>query len=76
MNLVYKPQVQKQVKKLSFSEKRKIVRKLELLSANPKSGKALKGDLKGLYSLRVWPYRIIYEIRDSTIVIYSIGRVH
>lgn len=36
---------------------------------------ALKGDLAGLYKLRVGDYRVIYEILalESTLVIHAIG---
>jgi mRNA-degrading endonuclease RelE of RelBE toxin-antitoxin system len=73
MRLVYKSQVIKQLKKLPLSEKKKVVRKLEALNDDPQAGKALKGELKGLYSVRAWPYRIIYSINKSIITIFSIS---
>ena len=73
MRLVYKPQVLKQLKKLPLSEKKKVVRKLEALNDDSQAGKALKGELKGLYSVRAWPYRIIYSINKSIITIFSIS---
>ena len=73
MNLYYKPQVIKQLKKLPLAEKKKVVRKLELLVKNPYSGKQLKGELEGLRSLQVWPYRIIYEVQKESVVIYSVA---
>lgn len=72
MKLEYKPEAVKQLKKFSFSEKKKIIKKLELLSQNPYFGKALKGELEGLRSLRAWPYRIIYEIKGKTLIIFTI----
>lgn len=72
MRLLYKSQAIKQLKKLPLVEKKKIIRKLELLPQDPYVGKALKGELEGLYSLRVWPYRIIYEIIGSSIIILSV----
>ncbi len=73
MKIVYKPQVIKQLKKLPLVEKKKIVRKLEALTNDPKAGKILRGELKDLYSVRAWPYRIIYSIKSSTITIFSIA---
>lgn len=73
MNLEYKPNVVKQLKKLPHSEKKKVIRKLELLTTDPQAGKSLKGEFEGLYSLRAWPYRIIYEITKTTIIVYSVG---
>lgn len=73
MKLEYKPQVLKQLKKLPLSEKKKIIRKLELLRGEPRVGKPLKGELEGLLSLRVWPYRIIYQVAQTSIIIYSVA---
>ena len=73
MLLNYKPEAVKQLEKLSISEKKKVVKKLELLSKNPYSGKVLKGELEGLRSLRAWPYRIIYEIKNKSLIILSVA---
>lgn len=73
MPLEYKPIAVKQIKKLPLSEKKKVIRKLELLVTDPISGKALRGEFEGLYSLQAWPYRIIYEITSTSVIIYSIG---
>jgi len=72
MQLAYKPEAVKQIKKLPLSEKKKIIRKLELLAQTPHSGKVLKGELEGLRSLRAWPYRIIYEIESKEIIVFSV----
>ncbi|OGG03853.1 hypothetical protein A2W14_04910 [Candidatus Gottesmanbacteria bacterium RBG_16_37_8] len=74
MILSYKPQAVKQLKKLPQSEKKKIIRKLELLATDPFAGKILKGELEGLFSMRAWPYRIVYEIRKKSVIIYSIAQ--
>jgi len=73
MKLYYKPQVVKQLKKFPKSEKRKLVNKLEKLKEDPNTGKKLKGELEGLRSLRVWPYRVTYELKGNKIIIYSIA---
>ncbi|MDP8977378.1 MAG: type II toxin-antitoxin system RelE/ParE family toxin [Actinomycetota bacterium] len=36
-----------------------------VLERNPEAGAPLRGRLKGLWSLRVGTYRIIYEIRED-----------
>lgn len=56
---------QKQYKKLPKPEQAKIHKKLEVLSQDPFSGKKLEGILKGRRSLRAWPYRIIYSIKEN-----------
>lgn len=73
MILSYKPQAVKQLRKLPLTEKKKIIRKIELLATEPYAGKALKGELEGLYSVRAWPYRIVYTIAKKSVIIYSIS---
>jgi mRNA-degrading endonuclease RelE of RelBE toxin-antitoxin system len=72
-NLYYKPEAIKALKKLSSPEKKKIVRKLELLGLNPEAGKMLKGKLANLYSLRAWPYRIIYKYEKKKVIVMAIA---
>ena len=72
MEIFYKPAALKQLKKITKVELKKIFNKLESLKNDPYAGKALKGELKSLYSVKPWPYRIIYEISTSKIIVYSI----
>lgn len=64
----------KQLEKLSKDESKKVDRKLRLLESTPLMGKKLSGKLGEEYSVRAWPYRIIYTIidRDKTILIEKI----
>ena len=64
---------QKQLAKLPKKETIKVVSKIEKLSQDNLSGKTLHGDLKGFFSLRSWPYRIIYKIENKTLIVYSIS---
>lgn len=65
MNIVLSEDAQKQYKRLPKVAQTKILRKLEALGKNPYSGKKLGGDLGDFWSLRAWPYRIIYEINQK-----------
>ena len=73
MEIFYKPSVSKQLKKIPKSEIKKIAKKLILLAENPYSGKPLKREFEGEYSLKVWPYRIIYHVQGKKIIILSIA---
>jgi len=43
------------------------------LEHNPLAGKKLTGKLEGQYSLRIWPYRIIYFInREKDLIITDV----
>lgn len=57
------------------SQKR-IVERLKDLSKNPKSGKPLKGRFKGIRSLRVGKYRILYDIQENHLIIVVIAIGH
>jgi mRNA-degrading endonuclease RelE of RelBE toxin-antitoxin system len=39
-------------------------------------GKPLLGDLEGYFSLRVWPYRIIYKVYEKKLIVYVIEITH
>jgi mRNA interferase RelE/StbE len=42
---------------------------LGLLEREPRAGYALQGKLRGLYSLRVGAYRVIYQLTDGEKVV-------
>lgn len=48
---------------------------LKELSRDPHVGKALKGELKGYWSLRVGVYRMIYTIQRQEVVV-GVLRIH
>ncbi len=54
----------------------KILNILDSLKNDPYLGKALVGELKGWYSIRAWPYRIIYEIHKDKLIINIIKIGH
>jgi mRNA interferase RelE/StbE len=60
---------EKSLRKLPRSTQRRILVALVGLRTNPYAGKKLTGDLRGQYSLRVWPYRILYEIKRTKLIV-------
>lgn len=71
--LHYKRSFLKNLKKIPKSYQLKIIKKIELLSDNPNAGKALSGVFQGKYSLRVWPYRVVYTLDGKTIYLNNVG---
>ena len=65
MNVAFSKDAQKQYERLPKPQQTKIRKKLIGLGQNPYAGKKLEGELKDLYSLRAWPYRILYEISED-----------
>ncbi|MBI3485928.1 type II toxin-antitoxin system RelE/ParE family toxin [Candidatus Daviesbacteria bacterium] len=62
MNVALSKDAQKQFRRLPKMDQVKINRKLLALQTNSSLGKKLAGELAGIRSIRVWPYRILYEI--------------
>ncbi len=60
--IVFTKKSQKAYQKLPDTGKPKIARAIAALSQNPFQGKKLEGELKGGYSIRAWPYRVIYSV--------------
>ncbi len=65
MHVILSKDSQRQYKRIPKNEQIKLRKKLYALEKFPYSGKKLTGELKGIYSLRVWPYRILYEINEK-----------
>jgi len=69
----------KTLKQLDKPEKQRMEAFIDDLATtnNPRTkGKALQGDLKGLWSYRVGNYRLIAQIKDSELVILVIELGH
>ena len=59
--------------RLSVKDRKKIIKKLRLIESEPLIGKKLRGELKGLLSLKAWPYRIIYEKKRGKVIVLHIS---
>lgn len=77
---MYEVRLEKKAKKelenLPASARLRILKSLTALSGQPGLGKALKGELVGLYSYRVWPYRIFYKVYKEVLVVIVLHIAH
>ena len=62
MRLALSKNAEREYKRIPGREQAKIKKKLASLENNPYSGKKLGGEFAQYYSIRAWPYRIIYRI--------------
>lgn len=76
MIIIITPEAEKQLRKLPKIEQKKVKKKLLILENNPHAGKKLLGTFSELWSLRAWPYRIIYYINLSQNKIYVVTIAH
>lgn len=74
--IVIPKKVQKDLKKIDSRYQKKIKIAFLALAGDPFIGKKLEGIYKGQWSVRVWPYRIIYEIYDRKLIVLIIRVGH
>ena len=73
MKIRFSDEFKKEFKKISNKDMRnKIIKQIQKLKNKPKSGKPLKHKLKRHRSLRVTPYRIVYRLETTHILINCI----
>ncbi len=74
--VLIRKKAEKELKKFPKKDYLRILIILSELGRNPFLGKKLQGKLKDCYSLRAWPYRIIYQIRKKELLIIVIRIGH
>lgn len=74
--IIFKSPVKKFLKKLDKNIQRMLFKKIKQLSKNPRLGKPLLGNLSGLWRLRVYKYRIIYQIKNEELIIMILNISH
>ena len=65
--VIFTEKFEKEVKKLDFSIKQKVIKQIEKIVQTPEIGKPLKYNLKGERTVYVKPYRIIYAYDNKEI---------
>lgn len=74
--VIFRNPAKRFLKKLDKSFRKRILEKIEKLKNNPRIGKPLTGNLRGLWRLRQDNYRIIYKIKDQMLFIYVMDIGH
>ena len=68
--------VKQQMKKIDSRYKARIYLQIKELEHDANLGKPLSGKFQGLRSIRVWPYRIIYEVYEQKLIILIVEIAH
>lgn len=74
--LQIRPQARKNLDRIPADYRARIIATLDEIVLDPFFGKKLSGKQKGQYSVRVWPYRIIYEIHKRELIVFVIDIDH
>ena len=64
------------LKKLDDNLDKRIRKELEKLKENPELGKPLTGKLAGFWTMRMWKFRAIYQIRHSEVIVFVVKIGH
>ena len=72
--LIIERRVSKEVSKLPKNAQQRIDDAIQQLRINPFAGKKLEGEYEGAWTIRAWPYRIIYSI-DRKLLTVTVLRV-
>lgn len=74
VNVTVSKSFEKDLLKLPKNTQKLVARKLLVLKNDPYLGKPLSGKLKGSFSIRIWPYRALYQysLKTKTVYIYKI----
>lgn len=73
--IIIRRNAQKQAKKIPKKDQKRLNAAIVSLQTDPFQGKQLQNDLEGAWTIRVWPYRIVYiiEKRIVTVTVLRIG---
>ena len=74
--LYLKPKIRKKLQDIQEKDRKRIIDTLDSLVADPFAGKQLHGERAGQYSVRAWPYRIVYRIDKNRLLVIIIEFGH
>ena len=70
------PKARKELARLPQKHQKRIGAAIDILGDNPFAGKKLEGDFRGAWTLRAWPYRIVYTIEKHIITVKVLKIAH
>jgi mRNA interferase RelE/StbE len=72
--ILYKSSVSRDLKKIDRRSTERNLREIRTtLVDNPRAGEALFGEFKGLFTLRIGEYRVIYTLVETDVLVLRIG---
>lgn len=74
--VVVPKKAQRELEKIHNIYRPKILAALTALASDPYRGKKLHGEHAGKWSYHVWPYRILYHIKNRTCIVLVVRIGH
>jgi len=67
--IVYTQKFERDVRKIHRSQLKDGLKQIRKIAENPELGKPLRYGLKGEWTIRVTPYRLIYAVQDDRLIL-------
>ena len=74
--LCFKRSVARDLQSIPSRDIRRILKRLDILAGNPRGEGCIKLTGKDYYRVRVGNYRVVYEIRDTALILLVIRIAH
>lgn len=71
--IIFTDQFRRDLEGLDKQTQIRILREIQILKENPFAGKLLHYELRGLLSLRIGDYRVIYRIAEDKVILRTAG---
>jgi len=72
MNIIYTEEFKRDIRKVKDkSIQNRIKKMVKKIKNNPEIGKPLRYNLFGFKSIKIIPFRILYEIKDNLIILHK-----
>jgi addiction module RelE/StbE family toxin len=68
----FTPRFSKNIKSLEKTVQVQVVREIDILRTNPYAGKPLHGEWKGVFSLRIDDYHVLYQVKGSVVLLLTV----
>ena len=74
--ITFKKSVSKDLRSIPSADVKRILKRIDALADNPRADGCIKLSAQERYRIRQGLYRIVYEIRDETLVVHVVKVAH
>jgi mRNA-degrading endonuclease RelE of RelBE toxin-antitoxin system len=65
--------IRREIGNMGNRHRQRVLAVLTILSNEPRRGRRLHGIRRPVWSYRVWPYRILYQMEKQTLIVLAMG---
>lgn len=75
-SITIKRSAARELQRVPLSDRRRVTQAIDRLADGPTAGSPLKGGLKGIRRLRVGDYRVLYEVKETALLVLVVRVAH